>query len=442
MTRRAIVYDISGLVTRIFNRTPNGIDRVDFSLARHFLFSGGESRSGAVMTPFGLRVLAPQAAREAVNNIRRHWREDAAPDEDALLGAVVAALKEPPGAPQRFSGRRSGQYADAFAWLRRHGAPLGRTPRAFLDQGGAYLNVSQFRIEFDSAMRWLAACPQVDGVFFIHDLLPLETPEYFRASEAQRHARRIANLARYGRAAIVSSDVVGQGLARRLAALGRADMPILVAPLPADPIFAAPQSDAPDLAGQPYFVMCGTLEPRKNHLLVMHVWRDLVDRLGAAAPKLVLIGERGWENEHLLDLLERCPRLSGRVIEVSGLATPSLKRLLSQARALLMPSFAEGYGLPLIEALSAGVPVIASDIPVFREISGGRVVVLDPTDGPAWRDAISAFMPAQAPQRQAALARLDGFAGPNWPDFFDRIEGFLDRVAAGAATDGPLRRVT
>jgi glycosyltransferase involved in cell wall biosynthesis len=157
----------------------------------------------------------------------------------------------------------------------------------------------------------------------------------------------------------------------------------------------------------------------------LHIWRDVVTKLGRSAPKLVVIGERGWENEHVIDLLERCPGLQGYVIEASGLPTPSVKRLLLGARALLMPSFAEGYGLPVVEALATGVPVIASDIPVFHEIGGGRLLTIDPTDGPKWRDAICAFAADDCPARRELLARKANHAPPAWPTFFAAIEDFI-----------------
>ena len=89
-------------------------------------------------------------------------------------------------------------------------------------------------------------------------------------------------------------------------------MPVAVA-LPfttADPTFASGRGRELPVGRHPYFIMCGTLEPRENHLLILHVWRDLITQFGRAAPKLLLIGERGWENEHIIDLLDRCPRCS------------------------------------------------------------------------------------------------------------------------------------
>ncbi len=425
MGRRPVVYDITRLVTRVFSRTPNGIDRVDFAFANHFIKSDLSHRSGMIMTALGPRVLTARAAREAIDNIRKHWGEDEESESDRHYLDVVAAVDDAPVSVNRVSKRRTGQYADALAWIARHGLPLQSTPGRFLADGGAYLNVSQFLLDYDILFQWADERTNIDKLFFIHDLLPTEFPEYFKPPEQPRQRRKLRTLARRGRAAIVSTNVVREALQHRLAELGRRDMPILVAPLPADPIFSAGSAGGTAIMGRPYFVVCGTIEPRKNHLLLLHIWRDIVAELGDRAPKLVVVGERGWENEHVIDLLERCPRLRGHVIEASGLPTPSVRRLLSGARALLMPSFAEGYGLPVVEALAAGVPVIASDIAVFREIGGDRLLMIDPTDGPEWRRAIRAFTSDVSRERRELLARSADNSPPQWPSFFAAIEDFI-----------------
>ncbi len=425
MQRRPLVYDISRLVSRVFDRTPNGIDRVDFALAKHFVDPDAGDRSGMMITTFGPRVVEPRAAREALDNIRKHWGEDARPETDADLLQVAAAIDGAPRAPKRISKGRTGQFAEAFAWVRRHGLPVGRRPGDFLAKGGVYLNVSQFPVDFDPYFRWTRDRPDIDCVFFIHDVLPLEAPEYFLPAERPRHLRRLQTVARRGRAVVVTSEVVRQAVGRQLTRLGRPDMPILVAPPPPDPIFLERPDGDCAVARRPYFVTCGTIEPRKNHLLLLHVWRDLVARLGPSAPKLVLIGERGWENEHVIDLLERSPSLQSHVIEASGLPTPCVRRLFLGARAVLLPSFAEGYGLPLVEALAVGAPVIASDIPVFHEVGKGRALTIDPTDGPAWREAIYAFARPDLPERLKQVESSKNWSAPEWPAFFAAIEDFL-----------------
>jgi glycosyltransferase involved in cell wall biosynthesis len=156
--------------------------------------------------------------------------------------------------------------------------------------------------------------------------------------------------------------------------------------------------------------------------LLLQVWRELVRRDGAGAPKLVIVGGRGWKFEAVAALLDRSPALRGHVVEVSGLTTPSLKRLLDGARALLMPSFAEGYGLPVVEALTAGVPVIASDIPVFREICGSRATLISLLDGERWLATIREFARLEA---RTARAHVPAAAVPTWDDYFAGIDAFV-----------------
>jgi glycosyltransferase involved in cell wall biosynthesis len=205
-------------------------------------------------------------------------------------------------------------------------------------------------------------------------------------------------------------------------------MPILVAPTPVDSVFTRQEPVDRDLAAHSYFVMCGTIEPRKNHLLLLNVWRELVKRNGAKAPKLLLIGDRGWDNENVIDLLERCHGVRDHVIEICGLSTPGLKRLLQGARALLMPSFAEGCGLPVVEALAAGAPVIASDIPSFREIGGSDFIGLSPIDGEGWLKTIQIFADASRMERQAALAKMQVRRPVTWDSYFSQVENFLEHL--------------
>jgi glycosyltransferase involved in cell wall biosynthesis len=147
---------------------------------------------------------------------------------------------------------------------------------------------------------------------------------------------------------------------------------------------------------------------------------------GPATPKLIVAGARGWENENILDLLERCPAIRDHVIEAPGLSTPSLKRLIDNARAVLMPSFAEGYGLPVAEALTAGTPVVASDLAPLRAMGGSRITWLDPLDGLGWLAAVRRLSEASARRTQTEPARsLSAFASE---PYFQRVEAFLSTI--------------
>jgi glycosyltransferase involved in cell wall biosynthesis len=205
--------------------------------------------------------------------------------------------------------------------------------------------------------------------------------------------------------------------------------------LPLPPLQAAALGSAairqpdrsPPLA-QPYFVVLGTIEPRKNHLLLLHTWRELVAQMGAAAPHLVVIGQRGWECENVIDLLERCESLRGVVHELSNCPDETVAQYLAHARALLFPSFAEGYGLPLVEALQIGTPVIASSLPVFSEIAGAVPDYLDPLDGIGWAQAIRDYADPESQRRASQEQRIATFVPPTWERHFEIVEDLLGQV--------------
>ncbi len=258
-------------------------------------------------------------------------------------------------------------------------------------------------------------------VYFLHDLIPMTHPEYCRAGEAQRHARRLETMLRHGAGLVLNSQVTLEHLHAYAAPLGWRLPPHVVAHLGT----AVLAGGGPPPLRSPYFVVLGTIEPRKNHLLLLQVWRRLVEQAGESAPTLVLIGQRGWECEQVLDLLERCDALRGKVIERNGCDDNELATWLHHARALLFPSFVEGFGMPLVEALHAGVPVLASDLPVFREIAGDVPDYLDPLDGPGWRRAVLDHARADSPLRAAQLQRLRGFQAPTWAAHFTTVEAAL-----------------
>jgi glycosyltransferase involved in cell wall biosynthesis len=175
---------------------------------------------------------------------------------------------------------------------------------------------------------------------------------------------------------------------------------------------------------RPYFVVLGTIEPRKNHLLLLNLWTRLASVV-AEPPRLLVIGARGWENEQVVDLLERSRRLRGLVEEHNGLSDAEVGALLCDARALLLPSFAEGFGLPLAEALASGIPVICSDIPVFREVGRDAPEYHDPLDLQGWSQAVVEYSRPDSMRRASQMQRLAQWRAPCWNDHFSAVEQLL-----------------
>lgn len=259
-------------------------------------------------------------------------------------------------------------------------------------------------------------------LYFLHDLIPVEFPEYGRPHEDERHRRRLATMLMTACGLVVNSMTTGKDLASYAANTGMPLPPWVAAHL-APPTFPAPAAERP--LHTPYFVILGTIEPRKNHLLLLNIWRSLITTYGEATPRLVVIGQRGWECEQVVDMLERCVVLKGKVVELSECDDAALATWLTHAQALLFPSFAEGYGIPLVEALALGTPVIASELPVFRELAGDIPEYLDPLDGLGWRQAVLDYATTDSPRRLAQLTRMADWRAPSWDMHFSRVDAFL-----------------
>ncbi len=390
-----ILLDLSRLISCAERPAPTGIDRVEMAYAQRLLPKG----SAAAMAPFGRLGLVDQAlATRYVETLARVWQGDKDFRDLAvqLAGRIQASL---------FLRGELGLEK----WSRALGGPA------------AYMLVSHHHLGQTASIARLLKRTGARFVCMVHDLIPVTYPEYARPGQPEVHARRMDTAARLADAIIVNSAATAAEFAPFLASAGRTP-PVCVAPLGLDLL---PVGKAEASAIAPYFICISTIEPRKNHLLLLNLWRELALRLGPATPKLILVGRRGWENENVIDMIERCAPIRGIVDEHNVLADPRLARLLAGASALLLPSFAEGYGLPIAEALAAGVPVICSDLPALREVGAGAPEYLDPLDGAAWRTAILDYARPDSPRRQAQLERLRAWSPPQWSTHFAAVERLL-----------------
>lgn len=384
MTNVPILLDVSRLIWRQWTRRlPTGIDRVCLAYLEHF---------------------APRA--RAVVQFGRFRRILDRDSSDRLFSLLLAG-------------------SDQFR--RRLVAILAAAAFRAEDDvdGQLYLNIGHTGLNSRFLSPWLKD-RGLRSVFLIHDLIPITHPQYCRDGEAERHHDRIENALRSASAIIVNSAATERDVARFAKVERLPTPPCLVAWLGVDNSAppAAPTQPAPL---RPYFVLIGTIEGRKNHLLILRAWADLVARLGQDAPELIIIGQRGWKAHAAIDILDNPGSLTNHVRELPRCPDDTLRHLLAGARALLMPSFAEGFGLPLIEALLNKTPVLATDLEVFREIAGDIPEYLEPNDQAGWVKAILAYT-ADGTERQRQLNAMTGFRAPNWTDHFDKVEQFLEAI--------------
>jgi glycosyltransferase involved in cell wall biosynthesis len=122
--------------------------------------------------------------------------------------------------------------------------------------------------------------------------------------------------------------------------------------------------------------MVSTLEPRKNHGYLLDAF-ELLWKSGLNV-NLLLIGKVGWKCKGLIKRILSHPEYNRRLFMLNRVADTELEYCYRMARCLLLPSFVEGFGLPLVEAMQRGIPAMASDIPVFREVGGDYIAYFDP----------------------------------------------------------------
>ena len=122
------------------------------------------------------------------------------------------------------------------------------------------------------------------------------------------------------------------------------------------------------ICSRPSFLMVGTLEPRKGHLDVLDAFESLW--LGGTDINLILVGKKGWMVDSLVDRLSTHPEFRHRLFWLEGISDEYLNQIYGSSACLIAASYGEGFGLPLIEAAQHHLPIIARDIPVFREAAG------------------------------------------------------------------------
>ncbi|MFV1943789.1 glycosyltransferase family 1 protein [Pseudomonas luteola] len=123
------------------------------------------------------------------------------------------------------------------------------------------------------------------------------------------------------------------------------------------------------------YLMVSTIEPRKNHRYLLDAF-DLLWRQGQSV-RLCIIGKIGWKCEDLVERIRRHPEFNRRLFMFNNLNDVSLEYAYAYAKALVFPSYVEGFGLPLVEAMQRGLPAMGSDIPVFREVGGEFMAYFD-----------------------------------------------------------------
>ncbi len=396
-----IAYDMTRLFERRNAPSPSGIDRVDLRFAL-FARDSGRVWRGLVQRDYGAEWLDADQAHQLLDYLSIQWlgQPGSASCPQGLPGwereSFASLLEKCRGLSlkERVAGRPFLTWP-AFACPRLAQALFGcrkRTGSAKIEEpagASVYWNIGH-------NYRFRAAADQIAGVWrgrallFLHDVIPLQHPE-FCPPRSVAHFRRFCRWAADLQGQLLFSSQTALEGARSLQDRGRPLFPAQALtfsqlPLPVEELFQpSSKVDTSKRPAEVYFLIVGDWQPRRNFELLLEVWERL-----ASPPKLVWVDPGRRKPPRALARRIRQLEQAGAWQRLTAVSDAKLLELYRGSRALLFPSLAEGWGLPLAEALAVGTPVIASDIPICREVGGEAPQYLSPEDAGAWQRAIEA----------------------------------------------------
>jgi glycosyltransferase involved in cell wall biosynthesis len=246
--------------------------------------------------------------------------------------------------------------------------------------------------------------PQRSGVraTTIHDLVPLHHPEWTTARTRSMHGRKYRNAAKTCDVVFVNSAFTGRDVAQTLGV--PAERICVAHPAPKE-VYRA-DGPAADL-GTPYVLTVATLEPRKNLQVLVEARRLLGDELD-----LAVVGAEGWGEQPLLD--------GPRIRRLGYVADEELARLYRGAAAVAYPSRFEGFGIPVIEAMACGAPVVVSAHESLDEASGDAAVRADPESPAAFAAGIERALAERASLVARGLEHVKAFSWRSVGEIFLR----------------------
>jgi alpha-1,2-rhamnosyltransferase len=176
------------------------------------------------------------------------------------------------------------------------------------------------------------------------------------------------------------------------------------------------------------FLTVGTIEPRKNQAALLEAFH----RLRAVEPeaRLLVLGIVGWNGHAVEEAMRRDAGWGRSIFHVADANDAELLHAYRHARALVFPSLAEGYGLPIVEALAAGLPVFASDILAHREVGGGRCDYFDPRRPDILADRLLDFCRHSGSARRPATPE----PLPTWAEAAERLVAAALGPVVGGST--------
>jgi alpha-1,3-rhamnosyl/mannosyltransferase len=299
------------------------------------------------------------------------------------------------------------------------------------DTGGAPVREEVELDVFHSTGLALPPAGRVPLVLTVHDLTYLTHPEWHTNANWARAAAATVTAVARGATVIAVSQHTRQEVQQHLGVPPERVVVVHEAPDPVFDVNGSASAASPRLRRihNPYVLAVGSLEPRKNLVGLL----DALMLLPAVLRRefeLVVVGPSGWRNEPIRKRL-RAARRSLRVREVGYVSTEELAELYRRATVFAYPSLAEGFGLPVLEAMACGTPVVASNQTSLPEVAGDAAVLVDPCDPAAIAAGLERLIDDEQERREMIERGFDNLRRFGWDRCARETVAVYRRAAEG-----------
>jgi alpha-1,2-rhamnosyltransferase len=427
-----------------FSRQPTGIPRVVLQYIQNG-YAWAESRGvevyPVVTTPSGLMPVRPvpgvnpPAYLQQLAEDTRVTSPAVAQSLDQASFHMQAALLAAGSNPQTLQCRTALQ--NIFRSLRDDGEP-----KPFTIKQGDLLFCPAYWHDVEPDFFWSVQRQGCRIITLVHDVLPITFGKFYQSPwKEQFYANLLAHVRRAD-ALFAVSQYTASSIAEIAERHGLSDRKIEVAPNGFAPLVGEGMADQIEngtftpvisrgaayeiLAKRRPFIMVGSVEPKKGHIPVIRSMEALWD--AGFEPSLAIIGRKGWLEASVVHAIEQSPYFGDKLYWFQDFDDVDLRYAYHQCRALIFASYAEGFGIPMVEALLSQRPVVAYDTPVNREVLGGHGLFFD------CFAAFAQHLVNLADDGELALARENtrSFSWPLWsqlvPQLFDSLADRFSKI--------------
>ncbi len=278
----------------------------------------------------------------------------------------------------------------------------------------------------------LKARTGVQVVQMIHDLFVLDRPDWFAPRFARDFTSVFIKLAPGVDRWVTNSAFVRDQVATYLTGQAMTARPIEVLPMGWDSFEVSPGDDRATLrrygiADRPFILFVGTIEPRKNLATLLDAMDALRRDRGNRVPDLVVVGGYGWRAADVAARLRRDPSVTW----LKSVRDADLPAFYRRARFTVVPSYSEGWGLPVQESIAHGVPCIASNGGALREAGHGLAAHFDPAEPSSLQSAMAAWITDDTALDQARARIVEALKAGTFPTWNDAGRALLKQAGFG-----------